>query len=89
MAGMAAAGIAVVLVGAATYQPGSPPPADRLLGSGSCVVLLANGDAAEVNCSEPHDAVVDRIVAFGDVCPFGTEPHRDQQGLGVACTRRP
>lgn len=89
MAGMAAVGIAVVVVGAVTFQQVDPPPADRVLTAGSCVVIETNGDAAEVNCSEPHDAVVEVLVPFDGVCPFGTDPHRDRQGLGVACVRRP
>jgi len=89
MAGMAAVGIVVVLVGTATYEPSGPAPPDRLIGAGSCVELQPNGDASEVSCSQPHDGVVDVIVAFDAPCPVGTEPHRDQQGLGIACVRVP
>ncbi len=89
MAVMAAVGVAIVLVGAVTFEPGQAPPADRLLTAGSCVVIQPNGDAAEVTCAEPHDAVVVTLVAFDGSCPFGTDPHRDQQGLGLACVRRP
>ncbi|MET0459056.1 MAG: J domain-containing protein, partial [Ilumatobacteraceae bacterium] len=51
MGGMAGIGIAVVLVGAALYEPAAPPRPDNLLGPGSCVTIEANGDAREITCS--------------------------------------
>ena len=50
LAGMAAVGIAFVVLGVITYEPSPPGPPDRLLEPGSCVVIEDNGDAAEVNC---------------------------------------
>ncbi len=85
MAGMAAIGIAVVLIGAALRKPAAERPPDGVLGPGSCVVIEPNGDAREVNCRGDGDLVVDVVVAFDSTCPTGDEPHRDRQGLGVAC----
>ena len=42
--GMFLVGVAVVLIGAALYEPAEPAPPDNLLGPGSCVVIEANGD---------------------------------------------
>lgn len=80
--------IGVVLL-AALVDPPDPAPPDNLLAGGSCVVIQANGDAAEVPCTGPHDGVVEVLVPFDGTCPFGTEPHRDRQGMGIACVRRP
>jgi len=85
MGAMAAIGIAVVLIGAATRKPDTVRPPDGVLGTGSCVVIEANGDASETNCTGDDDLVVDVIVGFDSTCPAGTEPHRDSQGLGIAC----
>lgn len=89
MLAMAAVGMAFVVFGAVTFQPSEAPPPDRLVGAGSCVVFEPNGDAAEVLCTAPFDGVVESIVAFDGVCPVGLEPHRDKQGLGIACVRLP
>ena len=51
MLGMAAVGVAVVLVGAALYEPAGPARPDNLLEPGSCVVIEANGDAREITCT--------------------------------------
>jgi molecular chaperone DnaJ len=88
MAVMASVGIGVVLLGVIIYHPSAPMPPDNLLGQGSCVVVQSNDDAAEVNCTDPHDGVVQVLVSFGGTCPQGSEPHRDRQGMGVACIRR-
>jgi hypothetical protein len=52
------------------------------------VTLQANGDVAEVNCTETHDGIVDVVVGFEELCPAGDEPHRDRQGMGMACIHR-
>lgn len=85
MAGMAALGSVVVLVGAITSTPAKPQPPDNLLQPGSCVVVQTNGDVTETTCQTHHDAVVRLIVGFDERCPSDTEAHRDRQGLGMAC----
>lgn len=88
MAVLAALGIGVVLLGVILDKPSKPPPVDNVLTPGSCVTIQPNDDAAEVHCTDAYDAVVAVVVPFGDRCPFGTEPHRDRQGLGTACVQR-
>ena len=88
MAVLASIGILIVLLGVIITKPAKPPPADNLLQPGSCVTVQDNGDAAEVNCTEAHDGVVDVVVGFDALCPTGDDPHRDRQGLGTACIRR-
>jgi molecular chaperone DnaJ len=88
MAVLASIGILVILLGVIITKPGKPPPPDNFLQPGSCVVVQPNGDAAEVNCTERHDGVVDLLVGFDELCPTADEPHRDRQGLGTACIRR-
>ena len=85
LAGMAAVGIAIVLLGVFTYKPSKPGPPDNVLVVGSCVVIADNGDASEVNCDSDHDGVVEGLLVADEQCPAGLEPHRDSQGLGVAC----
>jgi molecular chaperone DnaJ len=81
------AAVATVLVFAASALRGEPrqPAPDNLLRPGSCVALDANGDAREVACASGSGLVVERLVPFDGDCPDGTEPHRDRQGMGVAC----
>ncbi|MEO5724043.1 MAG: DnaJ domain-containing protein [Ilumatobacteraceae bacterium] len=88
MAFLASVGIAIVLIGVIITKPQAPRPLDNLLRPGSCVSIQPNGDAAEVVCDDPHDAVVVELVSFGERCPTDTEEHRDRQGLGIACVRR-
>jgi molecular chaperone DnaJ len=85
LAGMAAVGIGIVLLGVFTYKPSKPGPPDNVLQVGSCVVIADNGDASEVNCDSDHDGVVERLLVADELCAAGLEPHRDSQGLGVAC----
>ena len=85
LAGMAAVGIGIVLLGVFTYKPSKPGPPDNVLEVGSCVVIGDNGDASEVNCDADHDGVVEGLLVANELCPVGLEPHRDSQGLGVAC----
>ena len=87
LAGMVAVGVIVVLIGVFTYEPSEPKPPDNLVEKGSCVVIQDNGDAVEVNCQDSHDGVVDSLISSDEQCPSGLEPHRDQQGLGIACIR--
>lgn len=83
---MAAAGIAVVLIGHAFTEPGQPALPDGVLTSGSCVALGL--DAVEVACDGDQDAVVDQLVPFDRTCRTGTESFRDRQGMGIACVVR-
>ena len=82
--------IAVVVL-AQFNQPGEPAPPDGILRIGDCVAFEANGDAREVRCvgnaqaPSPVDSVVEAFVPFGATCPGLTEPHRDRQGMGIAC----
>jgi molecular chaperone DnaJ len=89
MGGMAVLGIAGVLVGAALRDPPKERPPDGLLRPGSCVEVDPSGEASEVNCRGEGDLVVAAVVAFDAACPPGTEPHRDRQGLGLACVVAP
>jgi molecular chaperone DnaJ len=85
---LAAGALAIVgvVVLAQFTEPGEPPPPDGILHVGDCVALLANTDAREVECSGGQgDLVVRAFVGFDETCPGLTEPHRDRQGLGVAC----
>ena len=76
-----------VVLGVATSSEQRPPAVDNLLQPGDCVIIEANGDAAERLCTEPHDGVVEVLVPAGETCPATAEPHRDQLGLGIACIR--
>jgi molecular chaperone DnaJ len=82
-------GVVGVLVLAQFTKPGQPPGPDGILRPGNCVALEANGDAREVSCSkESANLVLVALVPFDATCPNGTEPHRDRQGMGVACITR-
>ena len=88
--GMFLVGAAVVLVGAALYEPAAPAPPDNLLGPGSCVVIEANGDTREINCTgDSGELVVEALVGMDARCPVGTAGHRDRQGRGLACVIAP
>jgi len=79
---------AILGLGALAGDP-ADAPIDNLLAIGSCVeVDEVRNEVAEVPCDESHDAVVDRLIPFDSVCPFGTEPFRDRQGMGLACVVR-
>lgn len=79
--------LAVVAVVVASLFAGSSAERtpDNLIGPGSCVTIEPNGDAREVRCSERHDGTVAQLVPFGASCPYPGEPHRDRQGMGIAC----
>ncbi len=66
-------------------EPSEPDGPDGILRAGDCVEILANGDAKEVACQGSGDLVVRQFIAFDRVCSNGWEPHRDRQGMGVAC----
>lgn len=88
LAGLAAVGIAIALLGVFTYKPSKPAKPDNVLQQGSCVVIQDNGDASEVNCEDSHDGVVEQVlVGDEEQCAAELEPHRDQQGLGMVCIR--
>lgn len=76
--------IFVFTAGALTKDPGRPTT-DGLLHAGDCVVIEANGDAAEALCTGPHDGVVSQFVSLDTSCPIETEEHRDKQGMGKVC----
>jgi len=85
MAWLAAGGVALVVLGVLTAGDPRAPTVDNVLDPGDCVIIEANGDAAERLCAEPHDATVQVLVTLNERCPAGTEPHRDRQGMGTAC----
>ncbi len=87
LVGLAIAGLVIVLLGVFTYSPSKPGPPDNVLEAGSCVVIQDNGDAAEVDCADDHDGVVESRIGDDELCAAPLEPHRDQQGLGVVCVR--
>lgn len=74
-----------IVVLAQFIEPGEPAPPDGVLRMGDCVEILANGDADEIPCDGSGDIVVRQFIAFDRVCSNGWEPHRDRQGMGVAC----
>ena len=80
-------GIAFVVLGVLTAGDPVPPKVDNVLHPGDCVVIETNGDAAERLCTEAHDGIVEVLLTAEGLCPAGSEPHRDRQGMGVACVR--
>jgi hypothetical protein len=84
---VAGVGALLVLLSAVTESDPPPPVVDNLLVPGECVRFEPNGDAAESLCDGTNDGTVVSIVATAGECPPDTEPHRDRQGLGIACVR--
>lgn len=84
---LALLGVGLVLLGVFTAGDPVPPKVDNVLRPGDCVAIDANGDAAERLCSEAHDGTVEVLLATSALCPEGSEPHRDRQGMGTACVR--
>mgnify|MGYP003856384719 FL=1 len=78
-------GAVVVLIGHAMTSPSAPRPIDQLLTSGSCVNIDSSLSAVEISCTEPHDAVVEQLIAFDRSCPLEMGQFKDRQGMGVAC----
>ena len=70
-------------------EPGTPRPPDGILRIADCVEIEPDNDAREIACTGEQDLVVRAVVAFDATCPNGTAPHRDRQGMGVACIERP
>ena len=62
---------------------------DGILRNGDCVEIQVNGDAREILCTGELDLVVRAFVPFDGTCPGLSEPHRDRQGMGVACVELP
>lgn len=87
--GMAAVGAAVVLAGAALYEPAAPKAPDNLLEPGSCVAVELNNDVREVNCDGADDLIVRELLPMDGTCPQGLSAYRDRQGRGVACVSNP
>jgi hypothetical protein len=87
MAVMASIGFAFILFGVIVYDPPPLRAPDGILRTGDCVQLTTSLEAVEVSCGS-HDAVVDRLIPFGQTCPADTEPYRDHQGMGTACVVR-
>ena len=87
MAWMFVVGAAVVLLGAALFEPADPPGPDGVLQPGSCVRIEINNIAREVECSGDDELVVERLVTRDALCPVGTAKYPDSQGLGAACIR--
>jgi hypothetical protein len=84
MAALLTLGVALVVAGVVLYDPPAPAKPDGILRPGDCVALSPELEASEVPCGQ-HDAVVDRLVPFGEACPSGTQGYRDRQGMGTAC----
>lgn len=80
--------IVIILVLAQFSKPADPAAPDGILRGGDCVEILANGDAKELACTGSGDLVVRQFIAFDRVCSNGWEPHRDRQGMGIACIER-
>ena len=78
-----------VFVLAQFTEPAEPMPPDGILRNGDCVEIEPDNDAREVACTGEGDLIVRAFVPFDATCPNGTEPHRDRQGMGVACIERP
>jgi hypothetical protein len=78
-------GAVFVLVAHAMTTSSAPRPVDQLLSSGSCVNIDSSLSAVEVSCTEPHDAVVEQLIAFDRSCPLEMGRFKDRQGMGVAC----
>lgn len=79
--------LAAIAVGGASLlsRPSPPPAPDGILAPQSCVTIEPNGDAREAACATTGNIRVRKVVPFGFECPFGTRPHRDHQGQGIAC----
>lgn len=87
MGALLVAGLVLVVLGVLTAGDPVPRKVDNVLDPGDCVVIEANGDAAERLCDEPHDGTVEVLLTTETGCPDGSEPHRDRQGMGTVCIR--
>ena len=75
----------LVLISHALTSPSTPRPIDQLLSSGSCVNIDSSLSAVEISCTEPHDAVVEQLIALDRSCPLEMGQFKDRQGMGVVC----
>jgi molecular chaperone DnaJ len=78
-------GAVLVLIAHAMTSPGVPRPIDQLLASGSCVNIDSSLSAVEISCTQPHDAVVEQLIAIDRSCPLAMGQFKDRQGMGVVC----
>jgi len=78
-------GAVLVLIAHALTPPGKPLPVDQLLSAGSCVNIDSSLSAVEVACSQPHDAIVKRLIPTDSSCPLEMGQFNDRQGMGIAC----
>lgn len=87
----ASAAIIAIVVLAQFADEGEVRGPDGILRIGDCVEIEPNGDAREVLCTGTDDDLVIRAFnpLFDSDCPGLTEPHRDRQGMGVACVAVP
>ncbi len=77
--------ITAIVVLAQFSKPPGPTPPDGILRNGDCVEIEPNNDAREVACVGEGDLVVRQFISFDRVCSNGWTPHRDRQGMGIAC----
>lgn len=78
-------GAVLVLIAHALTSPSAPRPIDQLLSSGSCVNIDSSLSAVEISCSQPHDAVVEQLIAIDRSCPLEMGQFKDRQGMGTVC----
>ncbi len=78
-------GAVLVLIAHALTSPSVPRPIDQLLSSGSCVNIDSSLSAVEISCTQPHDAVVQQLIAIDRSCPLEMGQFHDRQGMGVVC----
>jgi len=86
--------VAVVVSGVvlSLFTGGADVPApDGILRVGDCVEIEVDLDAREISCTGDVDVdlVVVVVIDFDERCPARAEPHRDQQGMGIACVQVP
>ncbi|MEO1055796.1 MAG: J domain-containing protein [Actinomycetota bacterium] len=76
-----------IVVLAQFTEPGEPDGPDGIMRVGDCVEIELDNDAREVACTGDVsiDLVVRAFVPFEGRCPGVTRPHRDRQGMGIAC----
>ena len=78
-------GAVLVLIAHALTSPSVPRPIDQLLSAGSCVNIDSSLSAVEISCTQPHDAVVQQLIAIDRSCPLEMGQFHDRQGMGVVC----
>ena len=78
-------GAILVLIAHALTSPSVPRPIDQLLSAGSCVNIDSSLSAVEIACAQPHDAVVQQLIAIDRSCPLEMGQFHDRQGMGIVC----